>query len=387
MSIVLEGDEILLGRDPDCDIVIEEDWVSRRHCRLLRWGDQWLIEDLCSTNGVTVNGEAAQGRVPLASRDRIGIGDFEFALVGGSGDASGAPATLPAAAPPSSLDGPGSGAAAPTALRSAEPCLHIGMERVLIARPAELCFDVALTIRMETEREVTDGGKMPLAKLARRGTLAADVRFGGRFRGRFGRRRFLLMDRYGLTGRVGCTLRLGLMLPKRTGDGRRETVEVDVQYRVDHAIVVPKLTGPGVVNRNDGGISLTDETRMASVAEGSGDAEATRRLLHPAAFTGRAAPYEVGYASLVAILGGVCESCCGDVEPARGYTALETMRDRVCREAAGLYRDWYGERWGHKAVSHDSQLTAGEIRYRFDARGKMVGRAQAVVAHSLYRWM
>jgi hypothetical protein len=52
----LDEPVLTLGRDPRNDVVIDHPEVSRRHARIARQGDVWVIEDLESTNGTFVNG-------------------------------------------------------------------------------------------------------------------------------------------------------------------------------------------------------------------------------------------------------------------------------------------------------------------------------------------
>jgi hypothetical protein len=72
--IVLRDAETLeIGRDPQCGLVIEDRRVSKRHA-VLRWtGEGWVVEDLGSKNGTTVNGEPAR-RAELRNRDWISFG-------------------------------------------------------------------------------------------------------------------------------------------------------------------------------------------------------------------------------------------------------------------------------------------------------------------------
>jgi hypothetical protein len=66
-------EEILIGREPSCDIALRSVTVSRRHA-LLRFRDgAWIVSDLSSTNGITVNG-ARVGRCQLRPGDRLGLG-------------------------------------------------------------------------------------------------------------------------------------------------------------------------------------------------------------------------------------------------------------------------------------------------------------------------
>ena len=48
--------ELTLGRAPDCNFVVDDPTVSRRHAVLRRDGDGWTFRDTGSTNGSAVNG-------------------------------------------------------------------------------------------------------------------------------------------------------------------------------------------------------------------------------------------------------------------------------------------------------------------------------------------
>jgi hypothetical protein len=67
-----------IGRSRDCDVVLEDSSVSRRHAELRPEGTAWTIEDLGSTNGVRVNGLAVHGAHELRSGDRIEMGSTEI---------------------------------------------------------------------------------------------------------------------------------------------------------------------------------------------------------------------------------------------------------------------------------------------------------------------
>ena len=55
-SFVVRGDAAVIGRDPGCDIVLEDDRVSRRHARLAFAEGAWRLADLESTNGTSLGG-------------------------------------------------------------------------------------------------------------------------------------------------------------------------------------------------------------------------------------------------------------------------------------------------------------------------------------------
>jgi hypothetical protein len=68
----------LIGRSRDCDIVLNDSNVSRRHAEISPSGGQgWLIKDLGSTNGVRVNGRTVDGPHPLESGDRVELGTVD----------------------------------------------------------------------------------------------------------------------------------------------------------------------------------------------------------------------------------------------------------------------------------------------------------------------
>jgi pSer/pThr/pTyr-binding forkhead associated (FHA) protein len=68
-----DGQQIVIGRSSDLDMVLVEEMVSRRHAKIVVEGGQITIEDLGSTNGTFVNGEKVQ-RAALREGDRVLIG-------------------------------------------------------------------------------------------------------------------------------------------------------------------------------------------------------------------------------------------------------------------------------------------------------------------------
>lgn len=68
----------VVGRSRDCDIVLEDTGVSRRHAELRPGEDGWTVADLGSTNGVRVNGRDIHGAHPLRAGDRIELGSTEI---------------------------------------------------------------------------------------------------------------------------------------------------------------------------------------------------------------------------------------------------------------------------------------------------------------------
>jgi pSer/pThr/pTyr-binding forkhead associated (FHA) protein len=74
---VLSGDHVVLGRSRECEVVLADPNVSRKHAEV-RWdGGRWVIADLGSTNGVKVNGRRVD-RAQLEPGDRITLGLTEL---------------------------------------------------------------------------------------------------------------------------------------------------------------------------------------------------------------------------------------------------------------------------------------------------------------------
>jgi pSer/pThr/pTyr-binding forkhead associated (FHA) protein len=83
-----EGQEIVIGRSSDLDMVLVEEMVSRKHSRIEMKNGIITIEDLGSTNGTFVNGEKIQ-RAKLREGDRVLIGTSILKLVAATPGAEG----------------------------------------------------------------------------------------------------------------------------------------------------------------------------------------------------------------------------------------------------------------------------------------------------------
>jgi pSer/pThr/pTyr-binding forkhead associated (FHA) protein len=77
---VVEGSSVVIGRADECDAVLDSlrhlTMVSRRHCRITREGDGWIVHDLGSANGTSVNGSRLRSdrRARLREGDALLIG-------------------------------------------------------------------------------------------------------------------------------------------------------------------------------------------------------------------------------------------------------------------------------------------------------------------------
>ena len=64
----------MIGRSRECDIVLSDQNVSRKHAEIRPSGGSWIVRDLGSTNGVKVNGRRIQGAQSLKRGDTIQLG-------------------------------------------------------------------------------------------------------------------------------------------------------------------------------------------------------------------------------------------------------------------------------------------------------------------------
>ncbi len=81
--IPLGGNPLVIGRLPECDVVLADGNVSRRHAEIRPHGDGWVLADLGSTNGTRLNGFRLTAPRELRSGDEIAVGNsllhFEMA--------------------------------------------------------------------------------------------------------------------------------------------------------------------------------------------------------------------------------------------------------------------------------------------------------------------
>jgi serine phosphatase RsbU (regulator of sigma subunit) len=70
----------IIGRQPDSAVQLESLAVSRQHAQIVCEDGACFIEDLDSSNGTFVNGQAITGRTRLSERDTLQIGPYLFAL-------------------------------------------------------------------------------------------------------------------------------------------------------------------------------------------------------------------------------------------------------------------------------------------------------------------
>ena len=72
---------LIIGRSPQCEIQVDQESVSRNHCRIRFTGSEFLVRDLGSTNGTYVDGVriTTEKRTPVSDGARLRHGRFDLA--------------------------------------------------------------------------------------------------------------------------------------------------------------------------------------------------------------------------------------------------------------------------------------------------------------------
>jgi len=91
---LLDRPLVSIGRAEDNDVTLEDAMVSKNHCRIITQGDNYLVEDLGSSNGTIVNGQQVNTYM-LQDGDKLFLGDTTLTFRKAAGAAV---ATAPMAA-------------------------------------------------------------------------------------------------------------------------------------------------------------------------------------------------------------------------------------------------------------------------------------------------
>jgi pSer/pThr/pTyr-binding forkhead associated (FHA) protein len=70
-----------IGRDPSCDIVLDQGYPSRTHAQIIFKNNILFVDDLMSTNGTFVNGQRIRHTTPIVPGDLIKFSTVEFSLL------------------------------------------------------------------------------------------------------------------------------------------------------------------------------------------------------------------------------------------------------------------------------------------------------------------
>ena len=80
LELPLGSEPLTIGRSSESGLVIRDDYTSSHHARLLLWGDQWMVQDLDSTNGTWHDSVRVTTPVPILVGAPIKVGATTFEL-------------------------------------------------------------------------------------------------------------------------------------------------------------------------------------------------------------------------------------------------------------------------------------------------------------------
>ena len=80
LELPLGTEPLTIGRSSESGLVIRDDYTSSHHARLVLWGDQWMIQDLDSTNGTWHDGQRVSAPAPVTVGAPIKVGATTFEL-------------------------------------------------------------------------------------------------------------------------------------------------------------------------------------------------------------------------------------------------------------------------------------------------------------------
>lgn len=80
LELPLGNEPLTIGRSSESGLVVRDDYTSSHHARLVLWGDQWMLQDLDSTNGTWHDGGRVSSPVPVNLGAAIKVGATTFEL-------------------------------------------------------------------------------------------------------------------------------------------------------------------------------------------------------------------------------------------------------------------------------------------------------------------
>ncbi|WP_058234639.1 FHA domain-containing protein FhaB/FipA [Devriesea agamarum] len=79
-SLHLQSMPVLIGRAPECTLVLDDDYASNRHARVFAKDGEWFVEDLGSTNGTLLAGRRIDSATLFKPGATLRIGRTEIEL-------------------------------------------------------------------------------------------------------------------------------------------------------------------------------------------------------------------------------------------------------------------------------------------------------------------
>lgn len=79
-EIALAGRQLTIGRASDSDLVVDDEYTSTHHAKLVFINGEWLIQDLDSTNGTLLDGKKVTTPTVVAMNTQVRVGRTSFEL-------------------------------------------------------------------------------------------------------------------------------------------------------------------------------------------------------------------------------------------------------------------------------------------------------------------
>ena len=79
-EIALSGRQLTIGRAGDSDLIVDDEYASTHHAKLVFINGEWLIQDLDSTNGTFLEGQKISTPQTVAMNAQVRIGQTTFEL-------------------------------------------------------------------------------------------------------------------------------------------------------------------------------------------------------------------------------------------------------------------------------------------------------------------
>jgi len=74
------ADELTIGRAAECQMTLDDNFVSQKHARVYPSGGNYVVEDLGSTNGTYLNRTRLSGAMTMQRGDRLQVGNTVLEL-------------------------------------------------------------------------------------------------------------------------------------------------------------------------------------------------------------------------------------------------------------------------------------------------------------------
>jgi pSer/pThr/pTyr-binding forkhead associated (FHA) protein len=79
-EIALAGRQLTIGRAGDSDLIVDDEYASTHHAKLVFINGDWLIQDLDSTNGTFLDGQKVSTPLPVGMNTQVRVGQTTFEL-------------------------------------------------------------------------------------------------------------------------------------------------------------------------------------------------------------------------------------------------------------------------------------------------------------------